>query len=141
MLLVSLGRSWNLWSDFKWGSCLPLCLIQPPIFLISSYILYKYKYTINTQIHKYTNTRPHPASYISSLKTYHTPLQIVFINFVLIQGCFMLTRSLGKPIAHFLTSFKGGGGGTSNTCSKILLQIFYYSKGLFGNIKLTWNTF
>ena len=29
----------------------------------------------------------------------------------------------------------------SNPCSKILLQIFYYSKGLFGNIKLTWKTF
>ena len=25
----------------------------------------------------------------------------------------------------------------SNPCSKILLQIIYYSKGLFGNIKLT----
>ena len=44
---------------------------------------------------------------------------------------------LGKPTcancAFFLTLFKRGG---SNPCSKILLQIFCYSKGLFGNIKL-----
>ena len=46
---------------------------------------------------------------------------------------------LGKPTcancAVFLNIVQKGGG--SNPCSKILLQIFYYSKGLFGNIKLT----
>ena len=46
--------------------------------------------------------------------------------------------TLGKPsranCAVFLNIFQTGGGG-SNPCWKILLQIFYYSKGLFGNIK------
>ena len=40
-------------------------------------------------------------------------------------------------VQFFLTLFKGGGApseGGSNPCSKMLLQIFYYSKGLFGNI-------
>ena len=44
--------------------------------------------------------------------------------------------SLGKPSlvnsAVFLTLFKRGGGGI-----KPMLQIFYYFKGLFGNIELT----
>ena len=47
---------------------------------------------------------------------------------------------LGKPpfanSAVFFNIVLGGVGG-SNPCSKILLQIIYYSKGLFGNIKLT----
>ena len=39
--------------------------------------------------------------------------------------------------AVFLSSFKGG----VKPMLKIMLQIYYYSKGLFANIKLTWKTF
>ena len=39
------------------------------------------------------------------------------------------------PITQFL--FKNRSKGGSTPCSKILLQLFYYSKGHFGNIALT----
>ena len=47
--------------------------------------------------------------------------------------------SLGKPSlvnsAVFFNIVQKGGGGI-----KPMLQIFYYFKGLFGNIELTWKT-
>ena len=48
------------------------------------------------------------------------------------------TVKIREAIPHQLCSFfehRSKGGGGSNPCSKILLQIFYYSKGLFGNMK------
>ena len=50
---------------------------------------------------------------------------------------------LGKPFqinsaVFFDNVQKGRGVGESNPCLKIMLQIFYHSKGLFGNMKLTY---
>ena len=64
---------------------------------------------------------------------YHMPVQEPVDKSLLILN--RVSREAGKPsktkMQFFLTLFKGGG---SNPCSKILLQIFYYSKGLFGII-------
>ena len=61
-------------------------------------------------------------------------------QFLSLQLASLYKGSHHLPIMQFfLTLFKGGGG--LNPFSKKLLQIFYYSKGLFGNIKLTWKTF
>ena len=51
-----------------------------------------------------------------------------------------LREAIMCQLCSFFKHCSNGGGG-SNPCWKILLQIFYYSKGLFGNIKLTWKTF
>ena len=51
-----------------------------------------------------------------------------------------LREAITCQLCSFFKHCLNGGGG-SNPCWKILLQIFYYSKGLFGNIKLTWKTF
>ena len=53
---------------------------------------------------------------------------------------FSLREAITCQLCSFFKHCSNGGGG-SNPCWKILLQIFYYSKGLFGNIKLTWKTF